>query len=77
MSLPHSSYVARGDTTFDLFSDDVVGFSQRESLILGISPVFETDTPKTLQLEDSTPRLSPKVEIELDPAVLQEGLRQK
>lgn len=74
-SQPHSYYVARGDTTFDLF-DDAVGFSQRESLILGISPVFETDTPKTLQLEDTTPRHSPKIDIQLDPAVLLDGSRE-
>ena len=48
----------------DLFSGRrVVDIHSRESMILGISPLFEKDTPKTLL--DVTPLSSPIV----DPSV--------
>lgn len=45
----------------DLFTKrDSLIYDQRESMILGISPVFETDTPKSFM--DVTPRSSPHKE---------------
>jgi hypothetical protein len=55
-----SNYLATSNFATDLFSPRESIYDNRESLILGISPVFETDTPKTLR--DMTPRGSPVVE---------------
>jgi len=58
-----SNYIPRSTLTgADLFATDgeSLGYEPRESLILGISPVFETDTPKTLV--QATPRSSPLIE---------------
>ena len=57
------NYVPRTTLTgADMFAadGDSLGYDHRESLILGISPVFETDTPKTLL--QATPRSSPLME---------------
>lgn len=57
---PLPNYLTSGFGS-DLFAKrDSIMYDQRESTILGISPVFETDTPKTLR--DVTPRSSPHVE---------------
>ena len=58
---PMPNYPHSGFSSSDLFGKrDSLVYNQRESMILGISPVFETDTPKTLR--DVTPRSSPHIE---------------
>ena len=57
------NYIPRsGLTGADLFSSDgeSLCYDPRESMILGISPVFEADTPNTLL--QATPRSSPLIE---------------
>jgi hypothetical protein len=58
---PMHNYPYSGSASGDLFGKrDSLVYDKRESLILGISPVFEADTPKTLR--DVTPRSSPCIE---------------
>jgi hypothetical protein len=57
------NYITRSALTgADLFSSDgeSLSYDPRESMILGISPVFEADTPNTLL--PATPRSSPRIE---------------